>query len=297
LNILFTGASGFLGRALISALAVEDNSIYALIRNKTNPINLPPISEKIKYINVEQINIKDTFKKIKLDLVLHAATNYGRNNSHDEVASANYLLPSSLLDLAIKFNVSRFYNIDTYYNLDGLDYGHFIDYIKTKKDFQKKGVDYSRNGEITFLNFKLYHLYGPGDSDDKFIPQIILKCLSGEHIYLESGLQYRDFVYLDDVVEAIKVSTKINFSPGYHDLSIKSGKVFSIINVVNIINKLCGNRSKINLNGRHMRSGEFSVVSGDPADMKRLGIKCCVDLEARLASLIDLYKSQNGLML
>jgi len=50
---------------------------------------------------------------------------------------------------------------------------------------------------------RLFLTYGPGQGEQRFLPQIIRGCLQGRHFPVSEGGQLRDFCYVDDVVEGI----------------------------------------------------------------------------------------------
>ncbi len=52
---------------------------------------------------------------------------------------------------------------------------------------------------------KIFHMYGPGDSPNKFIPWLIAQLKNNvPKIDLTAGEQTRDFIYIDDVCTAFK---------------------------------------------------------------------------------------------
>jgi nucleoside-diphosphate-sugar epimerase len=47
-----------------------------------------------------------------------------------------------------------------------------------------------------------FNAYGPAQSPDRIIPEIIVKALRGEHLAMTEGLQTREFNYVEDLVDA-----------------------------------------------------------------------------------------------
>ena len=50
---------------------------------------------------------------------------------------------------------------------------------------------------------RLFLTYGPGQSSDRFLPQVIRGCLRGKAFPVTTGDQLRDFCFVDDTVTAI----------------------------------------------------------------------------------------------
>ena len=50
---------------------------------------------------------------------------------------------------------------------------------------------------------RLFLVYGPGQGDKRFLPQVISGCLSDKDFPVSSGEQFRDLCYVEDVITAI----------------------------------------------------------------------------------------------
>ena len=60
-----------------------------------------------------------------------------------------------------------------------------------------------RRHEIKTINMQLEHFYGPGAGDANFISAMINRLIHNDpRIDLTLGEQKRDFIYIDDVVDA-----------------------------------------------------------------------------------------------
>lgn len=68
-------------------------------------------------------------------------------------------------------------------------------YDVLSKFFEMKG--------IAFCWGAVFHAYGPGESRPEIISAVTMKLLRGEPAYCTTGNQFRDFIYLDDVAEAV----------------------------------------------------------------------------------------------
>jgi nucleoside-diphosphate-sugar epimerase len=79
---------------------------------------------------------------------------------------------------------------------------HMQGYTLSKKQFIE-WLKYFGFLGVSVINMKIHHVYGPGDNSDKFIPwlQTSLTNNSGP-VQLTSGVQLRDFIYIDDAVSA-----------------------------------------------------------------------------------------------
>ena len=81
---------------------------------------------------------------------------------------------------------------------------------------------------------RLFLVYGVGQKNNRFIPQVIDGCIKKNSFPASAGKQLRDFCYIDDVVKSILLSLKSTKSHG-EIINIASGNPIYIKNVVNTI--------------------------------------------------------------
>ena len=79
-------------------------------------------------------------------------------------------------------------------------------------------------------------VYGPGQGNERFIPQIIKGCKFNEKFSVSSGTQKRDFCYIDDFVNAVFLSLVNNEAHG-EVINIASG---APVKIKNLVNKIVG---------------------------------------------------------
>lgn len=295
MKILLTGGTGFLGKNLINNLVRDEHEIVVISRKK-------PDSEIFKNIDffapdIESINKIFTRHK-DIDVVIHSATDYGRSKGFPEaVFSANLIFPMNLLKVSSSNSIKYFFNIDTFFNTQKSCYSHLSEYSTSKRHFQEWGKIIADREIIRFVNLKMFHLFGPGDSLEKFIPAIIGECLNGIDINLTAGTQMRDFIFVEDAISALKkiVSKEICEPPGYSTYEIGTGRSTSIRDIVDKIKKLSASKSKLNFGSVPTRDGEFTESVADIAPLKSLGWAPTYSLEDGLKLTIESYKgNRNG---
>jgi nucleoside-diphosphate-sugar epimerase len=238
-----TGASGYLGSQLVKNLCANGSKVYCLIRRTSNLTRIDPILSQINLVCSEGLNYEDYFVDKSVNCVIHCATDYGRKaTSPLSVIESNLILPLKLLHAASSAGVKEFVNTDTVLdkrvNAYSLSKNQFTQWLKT----------YSN--QISGINVALHHFYGPGDDSTKFATQIIAALLRNhERIDLTPGEQKRDFIFIDDVVQAmIKIiDNSERLGIGYHDYQLGTGSSISIREFVESVKRITGN-SKTQLN-------------------------------------------------
>jgi nucleoside-diphosphate-sugar epimerase len=199
--------------------------------------------KKINYIkgninnkNFLKKNIKDDFK-----YVVNLA-GYVDHSKKKETLTSHYLGCKKLSRILLKKNIKSFVHIGS-----SMEYGH----VKSPQKENSKCLPKSTYGKAKLLaskylldlfkrkNFpvtilRLYQVYGPYQDINRFIPIVINSCLKNKKFPCSHGNQYRDFLYIDDLISAIFLVLKNKNSNG-KIINIGSAKPQKIKNVINMI--------------------------------------------------------------
>lgn len=137
-------------------------------------------------------------------------------------------------------------------------------------------------------------VYGPGQNDKRFLPKIIKACLRNEEFKTSEGKQFRDFCYVEDVVDAMIKAVLTPEAKG-QIINIASGIPVSIKEMIEYVIKLTGGGKPIW--GAHpYRTGENMDLYADIAlASELLGWKASTSLDDGLRKTISWYQLQlNG---
>jgi nucleoside-diphosphate-sugar epimerase len=115
-------------------------------------------------------------------------------------------------------------------------------------------------------SLRLFLVYGPGQNDHRFIPQIIEGCLSDNIFNTSKGEQIRDFCFVEDIVEGIfnALTSKTTLGKTYN---LASGIPVSIKFVIQTIVNLIG-KGKPNFGSVSYRKGENMKLYADIRKIK-----------------------------
>ena len=126
--------------------------------------------------------------------------------------------------------------------------------------------------DIESVALRLFNVYGPGQivspSHPPVIPQFIRQILGGGSVVVNgNGEQTRDFVFVEDVVEAlITASTAKNVNRQI--INVGSGQEYSINQLVRIIEQITGQKAAVLYN--EQESGGTTRLVADLGRAKRL---------------------------
>ncbi len=272
MKILITGGSGYLGSQLACSLINQGNDIALLLRPRSTVPSCFPLSAQVEIGRC--CSDQEIFEFIKLsqpNVIIHTACCYGRSNeTPQEVINSNIGLGVSILNslTCIPKPVS-FINITTSLPSE------VSFYALTKNEFINFSKWFFENskGKLQIVNLLVEHFYGPGDNGSKFIPYLLDKCLMKPTIIeLTEGDQKRDFIYIDDLVNACNVIIK-NLSEigGFKSIPIGSGEVVSIKDVALLIHRLAGSKAVLKFGALPYRSNEVMHSKADIDYLKKLG--------------------------
>jgi CDP-paratose synthetase len=282
MNIFITGGTGYLGGQLSAALSAEGHNLHFLVRESSRLSKIKDMSVDggIHYDNIDKFD--DVLKDNGIEVVIHCATHYGRNDTDPlNTLKSNLLMPIRLLDAAASANVKCFINtgtmLDKRVSFYSLSKSHFDDWMLHYSD------------RIKCINILLEHFYGPNDDPTKFVSFVINNLKQNhEKIDLTKGEQERDFVYIDDVVNAFLIVIKsVDSFNGMTTLELGSGVPIKIRDFVILAKNLAKNEvTKLNFGAIPYRENEVMQSRADITKLRALGWVNKTDLVTGLKKTI-----------
>lgn len=241
-KILLTGATGFLGSHLLESFISQGFEVVILKRSTSDTWRINHLLKKIKSYNVDQVSIGIVFEEVRPTVIVHTACSYGRNDETIvDIVNANLIFGIQLMEEGIKNKVQ------TFINTDSLLPRNVNDYSLSKAQLSDWLQKYAE--QIQVVNFKIEHMYGPKDDTRKFLPWLINKMINGKgDINLTSGIQKRDFIYIDDIVNAfdIVINNKDGL-PSWSEFDIGTNKFIFVKDFVLLVANELGRFNKIEI--------------------------------------------------
>lgn len=278
--ILITGVNGFIGNHLFKNLVNNGNHVIGISRNRNDTLIYPPNFKILDLSN--RIEINKFIMKHKPNYVIHLASANTKNytaSSYIESYQANLLCSLNLIEACENnVNLKKFIYIGT-----SDEYG-FIqsDYIEGVREKPTSSYGLSKLSITNVLqalaitsNFPSLILrptiiYGPGQKSSMLIPSVIDALSNGKEFNMSNGEQFRDFVYIDDMIDAIILAIQSKTGVNGQIINISYGKSFKLKYVINLITSIIGKQSHklINFGNREYRAGEIMnyVVSNKVAE-------------------------------
>lgn len=148
-----------------------------------------------------------------------------------------------------------------------------------------------RTDALPAVTLRLFLAYGPGQSKQRFLPQVIEGCLQDRSFPVSEGEQLRDFCYVDDVVEGMLCALDAPAACG-RVINLASGTPLTLRRVVEQVRAMVG-RGQPQFGQLAYRKGENMALWADVRLAgKLLGWAPRVSLEEGLARTIEYYRSR-----
>ena len=292
MKILLTGITGFLGSHLASELLRQKHQVIGLKRVSSKISRLKEFYDQILLIDIEN-GLNALFETHPdINLIIHVATSYGNEGeSVSNIVTANVVMPLRLLEWSVRQDKCAFINSDTFFCKANDTYGHLSDYISTKRFFLQLAKAHAAENDATFCNMQIEHMYGPSDGTQKFTMSIVQQLLDNKsEIMLTPGQQIRDFIFVDDVVEAyLKVIAAIenNKLNGFKHFEVGAGVPYTVIDFVTMAHRITASKSALLFGSLSYRESEIMHSQANLDALNELGWYPKFELERGIGVLVE----------
>lgn len=264
MNILLTGATGFIGTNLIDTL-IKDHNLFVIVKESFE-LNF---RESVNTFLFED-NIDDLSKWInenKIDGVVHLASLYLAQHKTDEVKpliDSNVYFGAALLEALKGTQVKWFINTGSIWQnsiSDSYNYSPVNLYAATKQAFIAIAEYYKKNIPIKFVTLKLCDTYGNNDTRKKIFNLFKQITNSGETLNMSPGEQIMDILHIDDVISGFVtlISLLSNEYPLENEYILTSQKRYSLQELASIFSEISGKPMSINWGGNSYRPNEVMI--------------------------------------
>jgi nucleoside-diphosphate-sugar epimerase len=309
-RILVTGGNGFIGRRLIRRLLAEGHALTLLQRSREHP---PGISELLQIDRLDPDVIERAVSGRQFDWVFHLA-GYGVHPHDRDVRmmfDVNVKATIGMLNLARSWSPRAVILAATgsEYRLEGAEspitevhpLEPFRLYPTSKAAGTLCAASIARNTQVPFAAGRIFQVYGPGERSHRLLPSLIRALRAGKRVPLSPGTQVRDFVHVDDVVDAfLSMAQALETKPDQLILNICSGIPTTVRSFAEIVARSIGHSvESLGFGDLNFRPDDAPYMIGDPARVRAFanwrprfdlnsGIRSSImDDEANLEPLIE----------
>ena len=273
-RILITGGTGFIGSNLIRKIISSNNKIYSINRNVKNCWRVTDIQGKINMIKTDltnRNNLEKVIKKINPDIVFHLAS-YGVNNSEknfSKILNTNAIGSYNLFSILAENRPKKIINVGSVFEYGQLKHKGGFSEEDCSNPFTKYGMskNYQTNLANYFVNSKslpivtlrLFTPFGMYENKNRLVSQMMISKIKNQKMVISSAKSTRDFVFIDDVIDAfVKASKKKNIEGEIFNIGL--GKSHSVEQIVNFMNKLSESKTEIQI--KNVPVNDYDILGG-----------------------------------
>jgi nucleoside-diphosphate-sugar epimerase len=297
MNILLTGATGTIGRRLCDFLT--DHTVYSLARSATG---LPHVHDLV-IPEFTSAAMGAALKDIKIDVVIHLMAAGVRPSDRDPgiLNEINRDLPPQMVSMAKQHGAQAIV-------IAGSS-GEYRDppsepvsenalletrteklYGSTKAAGGLAALDEGRRQDIPVAVARIFNAYGPHEPPHRLLPSLLSKLKTSEPVELSIGTQIRDFIYVDDICDALWQMAQgllaKKLPPAAYNVCTGTG--LSVADFSRLVARACNcDESLLQFGKKPMRPDDSPYLVGNPDSLeKHLGWKAKYSVAQGLAEAI-----------
>jgi UDP-glucose 4-epimerase len=303
MKVVVTGGAGFIGSHIVDRLIALGHEVLVIDHHKKDRRRFPNPQAVVHKTDFGHDDILGLLQSEQPDAILHLAAQISVTKSvADPVfdAQVNIMSSVALLDAARKAGVQRF----VFASSGGAIYGDHPErptpelmdvrpispYGLSKQTFERYLMHYSKKHSMQSVILRLANAYGPRQlpgGEAAVIPLFLRELLTdGQAKIFGDGGATRDFIFIDDIVDAFIAAIEGTFSGV---ANIASGEETSVLELLNALKEIHGEpHEHVHLEDR---VGEIQKSVLNPERAKReLGWESKTDLRDGLKKTYDWFR-------
>lgn len=244
MNILLTGATGFIGSHIADYLLKSNHAIYATCRHTSDFGKCTTFIDKVKWLNQDTDNWQQNIEHVELDLLIHTAWAGVSASQRDDwdIQLSNFQFSRKIIEFSLQLNVKKIICLGSQAEYGQFEYKVAEDQVPYPTDaygvVKLMTLYYLRNiADKNIVNWywlRVFSIIGQNENDSWLLPQVINKLLSGNEIELTEGKQCYDYLFIDDFLNRLNlvIEEQKNLSGVYNVCSGRSVEIRELLLLV-----------------------------------------------------------------
>jgi len=305
-NYLVTGAAGFIGSKLAQKLVLEGHLVITIDNLSTGYLSNIPKGVKFLQGNCQDQTVLDQLNNEKFDTVFHLAGQSSGEISFDDPVydlQTNGQSTLQLLELCKKTGCKKFVYASTM-SVYGVTEDTAINetHETTPESFYGVGKLASENYLRIYRQFgiataalRLFNTYGPGQNLENLrqgmVSIFLAHALQKQKIHVMGAAnRFRDFIYIDDVVNAFLSAEKYIKPNTYSVWNISTGFRTTIEVLVNTIIQKLGGKIEVKYEGNTL-GDQFGIYGDNSLFKNQIGWKPEFNLDLGMEIMVNWAKN------
>jgi nucleoside-diphosphate-sugar epimerase len=290
-RVLLTGATGFLGRALVGPLCARGYDVHALAHRA------PPTDPRATWHGADLFDTGATralLRGLRPTLLVHAAWYVVHGKFWTAPENAEWVEASdALAALFSEVDGRRFIGLGSCVEYADADRDDEAPWPETRRIAPATpygrakaalAARLARRTELEVAWARVFHLFGAGEHPDRLVPSVLRALREGREARCASGRPVRDFASTRFVGEAIAALAASRVTGA---VNIASGEGRAIAAMVRLLGEAAGRPDLIRLGALPDRPGEVPSMVADVTRLRReVGFTAPARVEEELRALV-----------
>jgi nucleoside-diphosphate-sugar epimerase len=280
-RFFITGATGFVGSCLARKLVELGCDVHVLVRRSSNHWRLSGLKDRL-HVHTGDLNdaegLRVLISGIEPTVIYHLAVHgaYPNQTDADQIILTDVFGTWNLLKACAEVDYKLFVNTGS-----SSEYGakqsamretdllEPNSYYAVAKSAQTMVCAHMARSDRRPINtFRLFSVYGPYEEPTRLVSNVIRRCLEGKTLDMVSPGTARDFIHVDDVVEAYLQIGQLSLQCG-ETFNIGTGVQSTVREVVNAALKATGARPRVNWGSMPARAWDTETWLADITRVRR----------------------------
>ncbi|MCB4822840.1 NAD-dependent epimerase/dehydratase family protein [Roseicella aerolata] len=290
-RLLLTGATGFVGRAMLAPLAAHGFEVHAVARHAGTGAAIWHAADLL-----DEGAMRALLRDVRPAVLVHAAWYVTPGRFWTAPENADWVEASTALAEAFaECGGRRLLGLGTCAEYDWEEEGTLswpetrriapaTPYGRAKAELSVRWATMGQRRSLSVAWARLFHLFGPGEHPDRLVPAVMQALREGREAATGSGRAVRDFVSTGYLGRAIAALTASRVEGA---VNTASGRPVATRVVIETIGRLIGRPDLIRLGALREREGEPPFIAADTTRLvHEVGFTERAELARELAKLI-----------
>ncbi|MDD5438727.1 MAG: GDP-mannose 4,6-dehydratase [Candidatus Omnitrophica bacterium] len=279
---MVTGSTGFIGSQLVRRLIKNGEKVHIILRKEARTWRINDILDKVTCHSSDLSDpgeLATIVENVRPAVIYHLATNgaYSYQNEADKIIQTNILGTWNLLKAASRIDYELFINTGSsseygfkklpMKETDLLEPASY--YAATKSSQTLLCAHVAREEKKPIVTLRPFSVYGPYEEPTRFIPTLMDALYFKKTMNLVSPKTARDYIYVDDMVEAYLLVDRLKQFAG-EIFNIGTGVQSSVQEAVEKAVKVTGKRTDLSWKAMQPRMWDTDTWVADIAKAKKL---------------------------
>lgn len=304
-RVLLTGGTGFVGANLVRRLVERGDEVHLPVRATSDLWRLRDLAADLR---LHEVDLRDAaavqaaLAAVRPECVYHLAVYgaYPYQTDLREMVQSNLVATINVVEAALAAGCERLVNTGS-----SSEYG-FKDHAPAEAELPEPNSSYAltkvsatlycqhiaRSRAVHVPTLRLYSVYGPYEEPTRLIPALVLQGLKGGLPPLVRPDIARDYVYVDDVVDAYLLAAKRPGSEPGAVYNVGTGVQTSLGQAVGVARRVLDVGQEPQWGSLDARVWDTSVWVADNRRIRQeLGWQPAYDFEAGFRRTADWFRS------